>query len=174
MTSPQPMYPSQYADITEVCDRPERADCENGGGFQQHGFSNSVAVAAATSSDGGSRKLPFDPADAAGVKSGTVTKLTGRQEGRTGFENGASLTPGSSMSFGSAQPIIAGQAPGPSETNSVAVNDSSAPASVMDASQTAAALGSPCAAGSLDDMIADLHRIFLAIPGARANRGALS
>jgi len=69
---------------------------------------------AAKSSDGGSRKLPFDPADAAGVKSGTVTN-TGKQEGRTGIKVGASQMPGSSMSFGSDKSIAAEQALGPSE-----------------------------------------------------------
>jgi hypothetical protein len=66
-------------------------------------------------SDGGSRKQPFDPADAAGVKSGTVTF-----DGQTGRPNrdkvGASQTPGSSMSFAANKPITAGQAPGPSDT----------------------------------------------------------
>jgi hypothetical protein len=65
-------------------------------------------------SDGGSRKQPFDPADAAGVKSGTVTF-----DGQTGRPNrdevGASQIPGSSMSFAADKPIVAGQAPGPSD-----------------------------------------------------------
>lgn len=70
-------------------------------------------------SDGGSRKLPFDPADAAGVNTGSVCEKTGKQEGRTGFEIGALQTPGSSMSFGSDKPITAGQASGPSDTFSL-------------------------------------------------------
>jgi hypothetical protein len=65
-------------------------------------------------SEGGSRKQPFDPADAAGVKSGTVTF-----DGQTGRPNrdevGASQTPGSSMSFAADKPIVAEQAFRPSD-----------------------------------------------------------
>ena len=68
----------------------------------------------AKKSEGGSRKQPFDPADAAGVKSGTVTF-----DGQTGRPNrdevGASQTPGSSMSFAADKPIAAEQALRPSD-----------------------------------------------------------
>jgi hypothetical protein len=103
------------------CDERNRAACRNSHGCHCREI---TVLRAGTfpgneihSSDGGSRGLPFDPADAAGVKSGTVTE-TGKQEGRTGSEVGASQTPGSSMSFGPAKPITAEQAFGPSETPS--------------------------------------------------------
>jgi hypothetical protein len=68
------------------------------------------------SSDGGSRERPFDPADAAGVKSGSVITRRANRKAEPGLEIGASKMPGSSMSFGLAEPIVAGQAPSPSES----------------------------------------------------------
>jgi hypothetical protein len=79
---------------------------------------NKPAAHEIQSSDGGSRQQPFVPADAAGEAS-APNAPSGKQEGRTGFEIGASQTPGSSMSSAVAKPIIAGQASGPSETNSI-------------------------------------------------------
>jgi hypothetical protein len=66
-------------------------------------------------SDGGSRKLPFDPADAAGVNTGAVCQRRANRKAEPGLEVGASQTPGSSMLFGSDKPIAAAQARGPSE-----------------------------------------------------------
>jgi hypothetical protein len=70
------------------------------------------------SSDGGSRERPFALTDAVRETS-APNAPSGKQEGRTGIEVGASQTPGSSMSFGPAQPIVAGQAPGPSEATAL-------------------------------------------------------
>lgn len=75
---------------------------------------SAVFSASNMKSEGGSREQPFDPADAAGVKSGTVTF-----DGQTGRPNrdevGASQTPGSSMSFAADKPIAAKQALRPSD-----------------------------------------------------------
>lgn len=70
-----------------------------------------------TESDGGHGGQPYASTDA--VEGASAPNATsGKQEGRTGIEVGASRTPGSSMSSGQSAPIVAGQAPGPSDPSS--------------------------------------------------------
>jgi hypothetical protein len=74
-----------------------------------------VSGESSTSSDGGSMEQPFALADA--VRETPAPRASsGKQEGRTGSEVGAKKIAGSSMSCGPDKPIIAGQAPSPSES----------------------------------------------------------
>jgi len=74
----------------------------------------SLLSGASTKSDGGPRGQPFALTDA--VRECPAPRLSsGKQEGRTGSEVGASQIAGSSMSCGLARPIVAEQAPGPSD-----------------------------------------------------------
>lgn len=66
------------------------------------------------SSDGGHGGQPFALADAA-REVPAPRNISGKQEGRTGSKVGTSQTPGSPVSSGQTVPIIAEQAPGPSE-----------------------------------------------------------
>jgi hypothetical protein len=112
------------------------------------------------SSDGGSRERPFVPADAAGGKSGTVTARRANRKAEPGLEVGASQTPGSSMSFGLAKPIIAGQASSPSDSFQFAGHRSSRPANLPRSlpafSSTVALLKAIDIAEALTDSIGNL------------------
>ena len=97
----------------------------NGGGFTTHAAALGISCAIRsavfrannTESDGGHGGQPYASTDA--VEGASAPNATsGKQEGRTGIEVGASQTPGSSMSSGQSAPIVAGQAPGPSDPSS--------------------------------------------------------
>ena len=66
------------------------------------------------SSDGGTGVQPFVHAEAA-WEVPAPRNISGKQEGRTGFEVGTEQTPGSPMLSARTLPIPAEQAPGPSE-----------------------------------------------------------
>jgi len=69
----------------------------------------------AQESDGGHGGQPYALTDA--VRGSSAPNVSsGKQEGQTGIEVGASQIPGSSMLSGQTESIIAGRAPGPSDT----------------------------------------------------------